>query len=160
MRIYILSNTNIIKKQMLDKLTPYFHKTNYINYIWSINGLFQVENNKIYRIKIKDIEAEKTLLGAFPATIDRSEFIREEECYQVEPHSFKEYTKISSYRLTPASSLEWILEYRNSELHDNYFYLPSSRINTDADADDDSEADVDILRSPVIKSELLTFLNL
>jgi hypothetical protein len=152
MRIYILSNNNLIKNQIKNKLTPYFHKTNYIDYIWSVNGLFQVENNKIYRIKIKDTEAEKTLLGAFPATIDRSEFIREEECYQIAPRSFKEYTKISSYRLTPASSLEWILEYRNGELHDNYFYLPSSNSNADTDTD--------ILRSPLIKSELLTFLNL
>lgn len=142
MRIYILSTTNLIKNQTEQKLTPYFHKTTYIDYIWSINGLFQVENNKIYRIKIQDKAAEKTLLGAFPATIDRSEFIREEECYQITPRSFKEYTKVTSYRLTPSSSLEWILEYRNNELHDNYFYLPP---NTNTNANTNANTNINEL---------------
>lgn len=145
MRVYVLSNTNVLKNNVVHKLTPYFYETTYIDYIWSINGVFQMEHNKLYRMKIQDKPIEKTLLGAFPATIDKSEFIRQEECFQIAPRAVKEYTTVTSYRLTPSSVLEWILEYRNNELHDNYFYLPSE--NPD-------------IHSPIIKSELLNFLNL
>ena len=125
MRIYILSNASV-EKNMLAKLEPYLHSTRKVNYIWSINGLYQVENHKIYKMQIKDVPAKKTLIGAFPATIDESEFIRgEEEAYQVAPRSYIDYTTLKTYRLHPSSSLEWVLEFKNEELHDNYFTLAS-----------------------------------
>ena len=136
MRIYILSNATL-KKNILSKLEPYLHNTRYISYIWSVNGLLQVEDNKIYRIKIKDVISKKTLLGAFPVTIDESEFIREEECFQIAPRSYKEYTTLKIYSAagtsaagtgaagTGTSMLEWVLEYKDDELHDNYFTLPN-----------------------------------
>jgi hypothetical protein len=171
MRIYVLSN-NVVKKKIA-LLEPYLQETRQICYIWSVNGLLQIENNKIYKIKIKDVPTKKTLLGAFPATIDESEFIRKEECYQILPIAHKEYTTLKIYRVkgstltnpkgsaltnpidaethnpstdpstnptpnpsqnpstnhseTPTASgiaLEWVLEYKNGELHDNYFSLP------------------------------------
>ena len=130
MRIYIVSNATL-KKNILSKLEPYLHNTRYISYIWSVNGLLQVEDNKVYRIKIKDVISKKTLLGAFPVTIDESEFIREEECFQIAPRSHKEYTTLKIYKAdasaagTSTSSLEWVLEYKDDELHDNYFTLPN-----------------------------------
>jgi len=143
MRIYILSNINL-KKNIIEKLEPYFNNLRHISYIWSVNGLLQVENNKIYKMKIKDVVSKKTLLGAFPITIDESEFIREEECFQIAPRSYKEYTTLKSYRIQPTSNLEWILEYKDDELHDNYFYLPAT----------------EDLYSPKIKGEILEFLNM
>jgi hypothetical protein len=143
MRIYILSNSSV-KKNILAKIEPYFRELRQISYIWSVNGLLQVENNKIYQIKIKDVVAHKSLLGAYPITIDESEFIREEECFQIAPRSYKEYTTLKSYRLTPSSQVEWIMEYKDDELHDNYFQLPKT---------------VDI-HAPKIKAEFLEFLKL
>ena len=135
MRIYIVSNATL-KKNILSKLEPYLHNTRYISYIWSVNGLLQVEDNKVYRIKIKDVISKKTLLGAFPVTMDESAFIREEECFQIAPRSHKEYTTLKIYKAgasgagtsaagTSTSSLEWVLEYKDDELHDNYFTLPN-----------------------------------
>ena len=143
MRIYILSNANL-KKNILSKLEPYFHKERQICYIWSLNGLLQVENNKIYNVKIQDVLAKKTLLGAFPATIDESEFLRKEESYQIAPRSFKEYTILKSYRLAQPSAVEWILEYKDNELHDNYFSLPAG----------------EDIHSPKNKADLLQFLSI
>ena len=125
MRLYILSNANL-KKNILNKLESYLHETRFISYIWSVSGLLQVEDNKIYRMKIKDVLSRKTLLGAYPATIDESEFIRQEECFQIAPRSYKEYMTIKSYRL-PSSDVEWILEYKEEELHDNYFNLSNTQ---------------------------------
>ena len=143
MRIYILSNS-LLKKNSLAKLEPYFQGVRHISYIWSIQGLLQVENNKIYQVRIHDVLARKSLLGAYPITIDESEFIREEECFQIAPRAYKEYTTLKSYRLTPSSEVEWVVEYKDDELHDNYFQLPKT---------------VDI-HTPKIKAELLEFLNL
>jgi len=143
MRLYILSNSTL-KKNILGKIDPYFHNERYISYIWSVSGLLQVENSKIYRMKIKDVTAKKTLLGAYPVTIDESEIIREEECFQIAPRSYKEYTTLKAYRLQQDSLLEWILEYKEGELHDNYFTLPNG----------------EDIHSPKIKADLLHFLNL
>jgi hypothetical protein len=142
MRIYILSNANL-KKNILGKLEPYLQNTRFISYIWSLSGLLQVEDNKIYRMRIKDVLSRKTLLGAYPATIDESEFIREEECFQIAPRAYKEYMTLKSYRL-PASDFEWILEYKDDELHDNYFSLSNTQD----------------IHSPKIKAEILQFLSL
>ena len=158
MRIYILSNA-AVKKNILAKLEPYLHNSRYISYIWSVNGLLQIENDKIYKIKIKDVISKKTLLGAYPVTIDESEFIREEECYQIAPRSHKEYMTIKTYRLatnatasasanllTASSDLEWIFEYKDDELHDNYFSLANGEFED--------------IHSPKVKADLLKFLNL
>jgi hypothetical protein len=94
-------------------------------------------------MRIKDVLSRKTLLGAYPATIDESEFIREEECFQIAPRAYKEYMTLKSYRL-PASDFEWILEYKDDELHDNYFSLSNTQD----------------IHSPKIKAEILQFLSL
>lgn len=141
MRLYILSNANL-KKNILNKLEPYLYNTRLISYIWSLSGVLQVEDNKIYRIKIKDVLSRKTLLGAYPVTIDESEFIREEECFQIVPRAYNEYMTLKSYRL-PDSDIEWILEYKDYELHDNYFSLSNTQDIT-----------------PKIKAEIQQFLSL
>lgn len=125
MKIYILSN-QFVQQNLLEKLEPYLNSTQHISYIWSINGLIQVENRKIYNVKIKDEPVIKTLIGAFPATIDKSEFIRENECYQIAPRSYNEYTEIVSYKLIQSSQLEWVFEYKDNVLCDNYFTLPNN----------------------------------
>lgn len=115
---------------MLEKLEPYLQSTRKVNYIWSINGLYQVENNKIYKMQIKDVPSKKTLIGAFPVTIDESEFIRgQEEAYQVAPRSYIDYITLKTYRLQPSSTLVWILEFKNNELQDNYFSLANMEEN-------------------------------
>ena len=124
MKIYILSN-QYIEHNILSKLEPYLTSTRYVSYIWSINGLIEVENNNIYNIKIKDVPKITTLIGAYPATIDKSEFIRENKCYQVAPRAYKEYTELSSYKFKSESKLKWILEYKDDVLDNNYFELPN-----------------------------------
>jgi hypothetical protein len=140
-------------KKNISKLEPYLHNTRYISYIWSVNGLLQVENNKVYQVQIKDVPAKKTLLGAFPVTIDESEFLRKEECFQIAPRAYQEYTVMKIYRLNSAGDnagdgnnkpLEWVLEYKDDELYDNYFILPNG----------------EDIHSAKNKAELLQFLNL
>ena len=141
MRVYVLSNASV-KKNMYAKLEPYFHEQRKVSYIWSVNGLFQIENQKIYKMQIKDVPVKKTLLGAFPITIDESEIKRdEEELSQIAPRSHREYITIKSYRLPGHANIEWILEYKDDELQDNYFTLGD-------------------INEPTVKAALQQFLNL
>jgi len=146
MRIFILSNQYIESHGIMEKLQPFIHKTSYISYIWSINGLLEVEDNKIFNIDVIDVPVVKTLFGAYPITIDKSKFVRNEECYQVAPRTYNEYTEEQRFRLTPTSKIEWVIEFREDIIYDNYFYIPG---------DDDS-----VLHTELIRSELTKYLQM
>jgi|SRR5210317_460810 hypothetical protein len=146
MRVFILSNQHIESHGIMEKLQPFIHKTSYISYIWSINGLLEVEDNKIFNIDVVDVPVVKTLFGAYPITIDKSKFVRNEECYQVAPRTYNEYTEEQRFRLTPTSKIEWVIEFREDIIHDNYFYIPG---------DDDS-----VLHTEPIRSELTKYLQM
>jgi hypothetical protein len=126
MRIYayLIKDGNT---ELKNKLEPYFYEMRYSNRLWTPEGLFQIENNKIFRVRIKDVPVTKTMIGAFPVTIDASEFVQEqEESYQVPPQSQPEYLIQKVYRLS--SHIEWVFVYDSSGemLIDNYFYLHTS----------------------------------
>ena len=146
MRVFILSNQHIESHGIMEKLQPFIHKTSYISYIWSINGLLEVEDNKIFNIDVVDVPVVKTLFGAYPITIDKSKFVRNEECYQVAPRTYNEYTEEQRFRLTPTSKIEWVIEFREDIIHDNYFYIPG---------DDDS-----VLHTEPIRTELTKYLQM
>ena len=137
-------------KEIKQKLEPYFYETRNINSLWTPAGIFYIKENKIFRVHIKDVPALKTMLGAFPVTLDASEFVSDsEESYQVPPQSQPEYIIQHVYRLTPTNPLEWIFEYDNTGeiLQNNYFYLPNHLIGTDH------------ILSAEQKSDILSFLN-
>jgi hypothetical protein len=147
MRIFILSNHHIESNGIMAKLEPFINKTSYISYIWSINGLMEVEDEQIYNVDIVDIPIVKTMVGVYPVSIDKSKFIRTEELsYQIAPRAYNEYTEEQRFRLTPASQLEWIFEFQDDILHDNYFYIPG---------DDDT-----IIHKEPIRSELMKYLQM
>jgi hypothetical protein len=132
------SSTDKKKNSLFDKLEPYYYETRHLNYIWtggssttsasSTTGgsdLYQVENNKIYYIRqLKSKERTKTLLGAFPITIDHIEYIKEDECYQIPPKCKNEFLRHKVFKRTPTSLVEWVFVYEGDLLRENYFYVP------------------------------------
>jgi hypothetical protein len=147
MRIYayLIKDGNT---ELKNKLEPYFYEMRYTNRLWTPEGLFQIENNKIFRVRIKDIPVTKTMIGAFPVTIDASEFVQEqEESYQVPPQSQPEYLIQKVYRLSHIAShshIEWVFVYDSSGemLIDNYFYLPPSVAGTATSLTAEQKADI------------------
>jgi len=162
MRIYANANSSnyAFSDSIKQKLAAYFVEVRHINNLWTQDGLFQIENNKLFRVEIKDVPIVKTLLGAYPVTIDASDFVKvDEEWYQVPPETHPELivqkvykastsTSVSSTSTssTAANKLEWVFEYDSSGevLRDNYFYLPP---NEDIHASEN-------------KADLMKFLNL
>ena len=154
MRIYayLIKDGNT---ELKNKLEPYFYETRYSNRLWTPEGLFQIENNKIFRVRIKDVPVTKTMIGAFPVTIDASEFVQEpEESYQVPPQSQPEYLIQKVYRLS--SHIEWVFVYDSSGemLIDNYFY--GTDTGTSASAAGASAAGTFTAEQ---KADILKFLN-
>ena len=139
MRIYASTKKNTNAKI----IEPFFHETRHLSYIWSPDNkeLFQVECNKIYYVKQnRKGEKMKTLLGAFPITIDPIEYLKsDDECYQIPPKSRSEFLLHKVYKPSPTSLVEWIFVYEGENLKENYFALPA-------------EADIN---EPSIKAELL-----
>lgn len=158
MRIYANANSSnyAFGETIKPKLAAYFVEVRHISNLWTPDGLFQIDNDKLFRVEIKDVPVVKTLLGAYPVTIDGSEFLRVgEEWYQVPPEThpeliiqkvYKASTASASVSSTSSMKLEWIFEYDSSGevLRDNYFYLPP---NEDIHASEN-------------KADLMKFLNL
>ena len=152
MRIYAYANNSnyAFSETIKPKLAAYFVEVRHINNLWTPSGLFQIEDNKLFRVEIKDAPVVKTLLGAYPVTIDASEFSRaSEQWYQVPPETHPELIIQKVYKASAsstASKLEWIFEYDSSGevLRDNYFYLPP---NEDMHASEN-------------KADIMKFLNL
>ena len=105
--------------------------------------LYQIEQNKIYFIRRINKKSVKTLFGAFPITIDYTEFINEGECYQV-PVKYKTQRLLHKvFKRSPSSWVEWVFVYEEAELKENYFYVPDH---------------LDI-NSPAIKADLMWCLH-
>jgi len=112
-----------------------------------MNGLIEVEDNKIYNIDIVDIPIVKTMFGVYPVTIDKSKFVRNKECsYQIAPRPYKEYIEERRFRLISTSHVEWVIEFQNDIIYDNYFYISG---------DNDS-----MIHKEPIRTELMTYLQL
>ena len=145
MRIYSQPNKRSITGK--NNLIPYFWETRKKQYIFTEDGVKQIEQNKMYNIMIKDVPIVKTLLGAYPVTIDASDFVKvDEEWYQVPPETHPELIVQKVYKASVSMKLEWVFEYDSSGevLRDNYFYLPP---NEDIHASEN-------------KADLMKFLNL
>lgn len=146
MRLFILSNQYIEKNGILNKLEEYIHNTSYINYIWSINGVIEIENQKVYSIEIVDVPLVKTMFGAYPITIDNSKYLRCEETYQTYPRSIKEYVIQQRFKFSHDSKVEWVVEFKDDELYDNYFYIKGD--------------DLKCIHTEPFKSDLTRFLKM
>lgn len=161
MRIYLNTNnrksskmsTTSIGKSALSNLQPFFYETRLLQNIWSKEGLLQLNNNHVFRCRIKDGKIFKTLLGVCPVTIDMSEIIKENECNQILPDAYKEIITQQVYRLSADSSVECILEYKDGTLYDWHLSIPST-VHASLTTPED------IIHQPTVKQDLLHLLSL
>ena len=125
MRIYAHKE---IKKNVLTQLAPYFTETKQLHYLLNKSDLFQLEHNKIYYVQQskKNEPKVKTLFGAFPITIDKTEYLREmDESYQIPPQCKSEILLQKIYKPSPTSLVEWVFVYADDRLKENYFAVPA-----------------------------------
>ena len=144
MRIYSQPNKRSITGK--NNLIPYFWETRKKQYIFTEDGVKQIEQNKMFNITIKDVPIVKTLIGVYAVTVDMSEILKELEDYQLNPVHYVEDLTQLVYRLTPTSEVECIMEYNENQLKDVYLQLPLNNL--------------DSIHSPTIKTDILKFFAL
>jgi hypothetical protein len=132
MRIYGQPNKRSITGK--NNLIPYFWETRKKQYIWTDDGVKQIEQNKMYNVMIKDAPVVKTLIGVYTVTVE------------LHPTHYVEDLTQLVYRLTPTSEVECIMEYNENQLKDVYLQLPLNNL--------------DSIHSPMIKSDILKFFTL
>ena len=119
---------------LMTKLEPFYLETREVHYLWSPikdkntdKYIVQLENQKMYSIKqANKNELTKTLFGAFPVTIDNTDYIKEAEVFQVPPNCKSERLCQKVFKPSEKSSVEWIFVYEGALLKEHYFYVPTN----------------------------------
>jgi hypothetical protein len=135
MRIYL--------KKPLEHL-PGPTETQYITYLHTSSGLLRLDQNqKIYKMLVTNPSPNiKTMVGAWPVTVDKTEYTLGEEIYQVPPKARVEQLRREIYRLRPESLVEYVQDF-NDLMPVYYLYIP---------------AEIKDIHPPEIKADLLYFL--
>ena len=146
MRIYLKKRLALA---LVPGLVPDIRSLTYIytgkGYNNAASDLIQLDQ-KLYKILSSPSVEVKTMLGAWPVTLDKREYTRGEEVYQVPPRAQVEQLTQYVYRLTPESLAEYREEYTASDhtLKYNYLSLPP---------------EIKDIHQPEIKAELLQWLS-
>ena len=119
MRIYIESlyptDVNI---NALDTLKS---STKIIKTIISEEGIFRIENGKIYRMNITDFPTESIIVAGENAVIDKSTIHKSEEtCRMPISHSVSSW-KYTFYKLRPNAEVSLVLGTFDNTIEDVYF---------------------------------------
>jgi hypothetical protein len=126
MKIYIpCIKLNTINPALLEKYL--FKKQNEV-YIFSEEGIIQIQGEKLFKINIIDEQICKEIkLDKFDIITDNSKFVIECECVQVYPYHIEEIIHKYIYKLRKDTIIDLIIEKKNDTIIDFYFYLKDDK---------------------------------
>ena len=125
MKIFIPSiKLNTIKPVLLEKFL--FKKMNEV-YIFSEEGIIQLQGEKLFKINIIDEEIKTMKLDKYDIITDNSKCVIECECFQVYPYHIEEIIHKSIYKLRKDTIIDLIIEKKNDTIIDFYFYLKDDK---------------------------------
>jgi hypothetical protein len=126
MKIYIpCIKLNTINPALLEKYL--FKKQNEV-YIFSEEGIIQIQGEKLFKINIIDEQICKEIkLDKFDIITDNSKFVIECECVQVYPYHIEEIIHKYIYKLRKDTIIDLIIEKKNDTIIDFYFYLKDNK---------------------------------
>lgn len=126
MKIYIPTiKLNNINPSLLEKFL--FKKINEV-YIYSEEGIIQIQGDKLFKLNIIDEQICKEIkLDKFDIITDNSKFVIDCECLQVYPYHIEEIIHKYIYKLRKDSIIDLIIEKNNDTIIDFYFYLKDDK---------------------------------
>ena len=126
MKIYIPSiKLNTINPALLEKYL--FKKQNEV-YIFSEEGIIQIQGEKLFKVNVIDEQICKEIkLDKFDIITDNSKFVIECECVQVYPYHIEEIIHKYIYKLRKDTIIDLIIEKKNDNIIDFYFYLKDDK---------------------------------
>ena len=125
MKIYFPSiKLNNINPSLLEKFL--FKKTNE-SYIYSEQGIIQIQGEKLLVLNIIDEQIQTMKLDKFDIITDNSKFVIDCECVQVYPYHVEEIIHKYIYKLRKDTIIDLIIERKNDTIIDFYFYLKDNK---------------------------------
>jgi hypothetical protein len=125
MKIYFPSiKLNNINPSLLEKFL--FKKTNE-SYIYSEQGIIQIQGEKLFVLNIIDEPIQTMKLDKFDIITDNSKFVIDCECVQVYPYHVEEIIHKYIYKLRKDTIIDLIIERKNDTIIDFYFYLKDNK---------------------------------
>jgi hypothetical protein len=125
MKIYFPSiKLNNINSSLLEKFL--FKKTNE-SYIYSEQGIIQIQGEKLFVLNIIDEQIQTMKLDKFDIITDNSKFVIDCECLQVYPYHVEEIIHKYIYKLRKDTIIDLIIEKKNDTIIDFYFYLKDNK---------------------------------
>ena len=126
MKIYIpCIKLNTINPARIEKYL--FKKLNEV-YIFSEEGIIQIQGEKLFKINIIDQQICKEIkLDKFDIITDNSKFVIDCECLQVYPYHIEEIIHKNIYKLRKDTIIDLIIEKKNDIIIDFYFYLKDDK---------------------------------
>ena len=126
MKIYLPTiKLNTINLVLIEKYL--FKKQNEI-YIFSEEGIIQIQGDKLFKINIIDQQICKEIkLDKFDIITDNSKFVIDCECIQVYPYHIEEIIHKYIYKLRKDTIIDLIIEKKNDTIIDFYFYLKDEK---------------------------------
>ena len=125
MKIYFPTiKLNNINPSLLEKFL--FKKTNE-SYIYSEQGIIQIQGEKLFILNIIDEHIQTMKLDKFDIITDNSKFVIDCECLQVYPYHIEEIIHKYIYKLRKDTIIDLIIEKKNDTIIDFYFYLKDNK---------------------------------
>ena len=125
MKIYFPTlKLNNINPLLLEKFL--FKKTNE-SYIYSEQGIIQIQGDKLFILNIIDEHIQTMKLDKFDIITDNSKFVIDCECVQVYPYHVEEIIHKYIYKLRKDTIIDLIIEKKNDTIIDFYFYLKDNK---------------------------------
>ena len=125
MKIYFPTiKLNNINPSLLEKFL--FKKTNE-SYIYSEQGIIQIQGEKLFILNIIDEQIQTMKLDKFDIITDNSKFVIDCECLQVYPYHVEEIIHKYIYKLRKDTIIDLIIEKKNDTIIDFYFYLKDNK---------------------------------
>jgi len=140
MKLYIDSvKNNLINKQLLKE---YIHNSIKKKIIISEQGILEINKDKMNLLKTIDVPREIISIGSFSCLIDKSEFVKDDEWYQIPKDHILEENEIHTYQLRQNALVQFIIIEDDNVIKDFYFNIKDN---------------FEVLG---IKDDILTFLSL
>ncbi len=125
MKIYIPSiKLTTINEVLIEK---FLVKKNNEAYIFSEEGIIQIQGEKLFKLNIIDQDIQTVKLDKFDIITDNSKFVIDCECLQVYPYHIEEIIHKYIYKLRKDTIIDLIIEKKNDTIIDFYFYLKDDK---------------------------------
>ena len=140
MKIYI-ENISLAKlqKKIVEK---YFSRKSKQQLIYTVEGIFKIDKNTLFKLKINDKAVEKYCINGMTVFVDKSNYYINDEYYQLPFNNHIEEITEEIYKLNNSSDLQLVFSIKDNFISDMYFY---------------TKCDIDTIG---IKKDIISFLSL